>query len=61
MQDKYRFTSDEEPTDDQLAQLMREVAVDVRLRNAKAQLELRTQVHKEVEAAKARYAGMKQC
>lgn len=30
--DSYRFTSDEEPTDEQLSQLMKEVAIDVRKR-----------------------------
>ena len=31
--DSYRFTSDEEPTDEQLVQLMKEVAIDVRKRS----------------------------
>ncbi len=43
--DSYRFTSDEEPTDEQLGQLMKEVAIDVRKRaeiaNKKFQEELR--------------------
>ena len=30
--DSYRFSSDEEPTDEQLGQLMKEVAIDVRKR-----------------------------
>lgn len=30
--DNYRFTSDEEPTDEQLGRLMKEVAIDVRKR-----------------------------
>lgn len=41
----YRFTSDEEPTDEQLGQIMKEVAFDVRKRaeiaNKKFQEELR--------------------
>jgi len=41
----YRFTSDEEPTDEQLGQIMKEVAIDVRKRaeitNKKFQEELR--------------------
>jgi hypothetical protein len=45
MVDSYRFTSDEEPTDEQLGQLMKEVAIDVRKRaeiaNKKFQEELR--------------------
>ncbi len=40
----YRFTSDEEPSDEQLKQLMKEVAIDVRKRadiaNKKFQYEL---------------------
>jgi hypothetical protein len=40
----YRFTSDDEPTDEQLTQLMKEVAIDVRKRaeiaNKKFQEEL---------------------
>ena len=43
--DSYRFTSDEEPTDEQLTQIMKEVAIDVRKRaeiaNKKFQEELR--------------------
>jgi len=43
--DSYRFTSDEEPTDEQLDLLMKEVAIDVRKRaeiaNKKFQEELR--------------------
>lgn len=43
--DSYRFISDEEPTDEQLCQLMKEVAIDVRKRaeiaNKKFQDELR--------------------
>ena len=31
--DSYRFTSDEEPSDEQLGQLMKEVAIDVRKRS----------------------------
>jgi len=31
-EDSYRFTSDEEPTDEQLNQIMKEVAIDVRKR-----------------------------
>jgi hypothetical protein len=42
--DLYRFTSDEEPSEQQLKQLMKEVAIDVRKRadiaNKKFQLEL---------------------
>jgi len=41
----YRFTSDEDPTDEQLNQIMKEVAIDVRKRaeiaNKKFQEELR--------------------
>lgn len=41
----YRFTSDNEPSDEQLSQLMKEVAIDVRKRaetaNKKFQEELR--------------------
>ena len=41
----YRFTSDEDPTDEQLNQIMKEVAIDVRKRadsaNRKFQEELR--------------------
>jgi len=41
----YRFTSDEEPTDEQLGQIMREVSIDVRKRaeiaNKKFQEDLR--------------------
>lgn len=32
----YRFTSDEDPTDEQLKQIMKEVAIDVRKRAEKA-------------------------
>lgn len=43
--DSYRFASDEEPTDEQLGLLMKEVAIDVRKRaeiaNKKFQEELR--------------------
>lgn len=31
----YRFTSDKEPTDEQLSQIMKEVAIDVRKRAEK--------------------------
>lgn len=41
----YRFTSDEDPTDEQLKQIMKEVAIDVKIRaeraNRKFQEELR--------------------
>ena len=41
----YRFTSDEEPTDEQLMHIMKEVAIDARIRaeraNKKFQQELR--------------------
>jgi hypothetical protein len=43
--DLYRFTSDNEPTDEQLGQIMKEVAIDVRKRasiaNEKFQEELK--------------------
>ncbi len=45
LMNSYRFTSDEEPTDEQLSQIMKEVAIDVRKRaeiaNKKFQEELR--------------------
>jgi hypothetical protein len=45
----YNFRWDTEPTDEQLEQLMREVAEDVRARAAKADEELWKNVRKEVE------------
>lgn len=50
----YRFLSDEEPTDEQLEMLMREVGDEARAENAQATKEFMKQVHLEVERAHER-------
>jgi hypothetical protein len=45
--DSYRFTSDSEPTDEQLTALMREVGEDVRLQRAELTRNLQEQIRHE--------------
>jgi hypothetical protein len=44
MKIEYRFTSDEEPTDEQLHLLMQEVAIDVKKRAEKAERQFAEQL-----------------
>ena len=46
MKIEYRFTSDEEPTDEQLHLLMQEVAIDVKKRAEKAERQFAEQLQK---------------
>lgn len=46
MKIEYRFTSDEEPTDEQLHQLMQEVAIDVKKRAEKADKQFAEQLQR---------------
>ena len=46
MKNEYRFTSDEEPTDEQLHQLMQEVAIDVKKRAEKADKQFAEQLQR---------------
>ena len=52
---KYSFTSMEEPTDEQLAQIMREACEDAVARHAKAMEEHYKKIREEVAKAKAKY------
>jgi len=45
--DSYRFTSDSEPTDEQLEALMREVGEDVRRQSAEISKRLQEQIRAE--------------
>jgi hypothetical protein len=57
MEPKYNFLSDSEPTDEQLAELMREVGADVRRRAAEANRKFREEIHEQVRAAQENWAA----
>ncbi|MDE6652286.1 MAG: hypothetical protein K2K08_07775 [Paramuribaculum sp.] len=52
----YRFTSQHEPTDEMLAQIMKEVTRDARLRSEEATSVYFSNMRKEALAVKARWA-----
>jgi hypothetical protein len=52
--DDYRFLSDEDPTDEQLEMLMKEVGEDVRKRKLEADKKFREHLQLEVELAHKR-------
>ena len=51
----YRFTSMEEPTDEQLAQIMKEACEDAMARHAKAMEEHYKKINEAVAKAEAEY------
>ncbi len=51
----YRLTSLEEPTDEMLAAIMREVAEDVRRKNAAIDKRFMEQLHSQIAEDKRRY------
>ncbi len=52
----YRFTSGEEPSDEMLAQLMKEVAADAKKRQEQATTAYFSEMRKNAEAKKAKWA-----
>ena len=52
----YRFTSGEEPSDEMLAQLMKEVATDAKKRQEQATAAYFSEMRKNAEAKKAKWA-----
>lgn len=52
----YRFTSGEEPSDEMLAQVMKEVARDARERQEQATSAYFTEMRRNVEAKKKKWA-----
>ena len=52
----YRFTSGQEPSDEMLMQLMKEVADDAKLRQEKATLILLSKMRQDAEIVKAKWA-----
>ena len=52
----YRFTSGEEPSDEMLAQIMKEVAADAKKRQQQATAAYFTEMRKNAEAKKAKWA-----
>ena len=53
----YRFTSGEEPSDEMLAQLMKEVAHDAKVRQKKATAAYFSEMRREAEIVKAKWAA----
>lgn len=51
----YRFNSGQEPTDEMLAQIMREVAEEAREKNAKATAEYFANMRRQAEEVKAQW------
>ena len=51
--DEYRFTSDTEPSDEQLSLLMKEVSKDVKERGEKAKTEFWANFNAQMEIAKS--------
>jgi hypothetical protein len=51
----YRFTSDVEPTDEQLLAIMKEVESDVRRKSAENIKQLQESIQKEYDNAKIRF------
>ncbi|MDR0572847.1 MAG: hypothetical protein LBG96_02255 [Tannerella sp.] len=54
----YRFTSDDEPTDAQLAVLMEEAGKDVRRKSAEINRKLLERIKREYQKAKEYYDGL---
>jgi hypothetical protein len=54
----YRFTSEEEPSDEQLACLMREVCDEVRKENAASQAEIYKNILREYEKVKKMFPNL---
>ncbi|MBD5268103.1 MAG: hypothetical protein HDS45_00655 [Bacteroides sp.] len=52
----YRFTSGEEPSDEMLAQLMKEVATDAKKRQEQATAAYFSEMRREAEIVKAKWA-----
>lgn len=52
---KYILMSDEEPTDEELAALMREVAIEAREKALVSKKQLRERIAQEIKEAQARY------
>lgn len=52
----YRFTSQQEPSDEMLAQIMREVARDAKLRHERAVADYFSNMRKEATAIKAKWS-----
>lgn len=52
----YRFTSGQEPSDEMLAQLMKEVADDAKVRQEQATAAYFSEMRKNAEAKKAKWA-----
>ena len=52
----YRFTSGQEPSDEMLAQLMKEVAHDARVRHEQATSAYFSEMRREAEIVKAKWA-----
>ena len=52
----YRFTSGEEPSDEMLAQLMKEVAADAKKRQEQATAAYFSEMRKNAEAKKVKWA-----
>ena len=52
----YRFTSGEEPSDEMLAQLMKEVAADAKKRQEQATAAYFSEMRREAEIVKAKWA-----
>ncbi len=53
----YRFTSGQEPTDEMLAQLMKEVARDAKERQEKATAAYFSEMRRNAQAKKAKWAA----
>ena len=54
--DSYRFTSGHEPSDEMLAQLMKEVAHDAKERQEQATAAYFSEMRREAEVVKAKWA-----
>ena len=54
----YRFTSGQEPSDEMLAQLMKEVAHDAKERQGQATAAYFSEMRKNAEAKKAKWADL---
>ena len=52
----YRFTSGEEPSDEMLSQLMKEVAMDAKKRQEQATAAYFSEMRREAEIVKAKWA-----
>lgn len=52
----YRFTSGQEPSDEMLSQIMKEVAHDARMRQAQATSAYFSEMRREAQSVKAKWA-----